>query len=187
MKKTLIIVIVFAVIVGIGIYFATQDGKPVVSNSFSSVPQQTQLLNNMNQAGLAVLSAEGSVMHIHQHLDIVVNGQNIEVPSHLGIGSSFISPLHTHDTTGIVHVESPEQKDFKLGQFFKQWGVDLTDTCVATYCADDGHKLIVAVNGSPITNPAEHVLAPHEEIEVWYGAKDENPTFIKEYKFPEGL
>ncbi len=174
-------------IVALGAYFATQDSKPVASNDFESVPQGTQLLNNMNQAGLAVLSAEGSLLHIHQHLDIMINGKSIEVPGNLGVGTTFISPLHTHDSSGIVHIESPEQKDFKLGQFFKQWGIDFSSNCLGTYCSDEQNKLIVAVNGSPIENPAEHVLGAHEEVQIWFGPKAENPVLIKEFKFPEGL
>jgi hypothetical protein len=29
--------------------------------------------------------------------------------------------LHTHDETGIIHIESPIKKDFILGQFFDLW------------------------------------------------------------------
>ncbi|HEX5430131.1 MAG TPA: hypothetical protein VFX17_03605 [Patescibacteria group bacterium] len=154
---------------------------------FSHVPSDDELMAGLKNAGLAALSAEGTVMHIHQHLDIIINGQAIVIPADIGIGTTFISPIHVHDTTGVLHVESPVVKDFTLGEFFTEWGVKFDDNCVSTFCADDTHKLIVAVNGQPITNAANYVLKAHDEIEVWYGPTDQNPTFIPSYTFAAGL
>ncbi|HEU4655301.1 MAG TPA: hypothetical protein VFS47_15035, partial [Steroidobacteraceae bacterium] len=39
--------------------------------------------------------------------------------------------LHTHDNSGILHVEAPEPATFTLGQFFDIWGQPLTNTNVA--------------------------------------------------------
>jgi hypothetical protein len=187
MKKFLLIVGIVAVVVGAGIYFAAQDSKPVTSNDFASVPRDTQLLNNMNKAGLEGLAEEGTVLHIHQHIDLVVDGQKVEIPAEIGIGSTFISPLHTHDVSGILHVESPEQKDFKLSQFFDEWGVDFNDQCIATHCTNDSDKLQVYVNGNQIQNARDYVLKAHDEIYIWYGPKDQNPDVIKEFSFPANL
>ncbi|MDB4939832.1 MAG: hypothetical protein JWO40_257 [Candidatus Doudnabacteria bacterium] len=186
MKKFLISIVAVLLIVGVGIYFANQDSKPVKTNDFSSVPGDSQLLNNMTKAGLDALSAEGTVLHIHQHIDIVINGQPITIPAHVGIGSSFISPLHIHDTTNILHVESPVQKDFTLGQFFDEWGVDFNNQCIGTYCVDATHQLVVSVNGKQIDNPRDHVLGSHEEIFISYGTKDQTPQPATSYTFPEG-
>lgn len=73
--------------------------------------------------GLAPLREEGQVVHIHQHLDLFVDGKQVTVPANIGIdaGGGFISDLHTHDTSGIMHVESPTQRSFTLGQFFAVW------------------------------------------------------------------
>ena len=186
MKKFIAIVVILAVIVGLGIYFANQSSKPAVLNDFSAVPNDTQLMNNMKKAGLDQLATEGTVLHIHQHLDIIVNGQSITIPAGIGIGSTFISPLHIHDTSNILHVESPVQKDFTLGQFFDEWGVDFNNNCIATNCADDTHKLVMFVNGNPVTDLRGYVLKSHDEIYIWYGPKDQNPDVIKSYNFPEG-
>src|SRR5205823_14298698 len=47
----------------------------------------------------------------------------VTIPANMGISSApkFISPLHTHDATGVVHVESPTIETFTLGQFFDVW------------------------------------------------------------------
>ncbi len=187
MKKALLVIVILLLVFGIGFYLFKKDTTPIQTNDFSSVPSDTQLLSNMHKAGLDVLTAEGTVLHIHQHLDIVVNGQNIAVPAEIGVGTGFISPIHTHDAGGVIHVESPVQKDFKLSQFFDEWGIDFNDNCVATYCRNDSHKLIVAVNGNPISSVRDYVLKAHDEIEVWYGNKSDSPALIKSYNFPEGL
>ncbi len=184
MKKAIIIIVVLVIIIGAGIFLAKQDSKPAVNKDFAFVPNETQLTNNLQKAGLEALTEEGTVLHIHQHIDITINGESKTIPADIGIASSFISPLHTHDTTGILHVESPVKKDFQLGQFFDEWGVNFSDSCIGNNCVDDTHKLVVAVNGTPITNVHDYVLKSHDEIEIWYGAKDQNPKFKKSYSFP---
>jgi len=193
MKKVIISVAVALVVIGGGIFLMLRDNGQApagnstsLNNDFSAVPGDTELRANLNKAGLDALTAEGSVLHIHQHLDLVVNGQNITIPAEIGVSTAFISPVHTHDTSGIIHVESPVQKDFKLSQFFTEWGIDLNDKCVGPNCADATHKLVVAVNGTPVDHVADIVLHSHDEIEIWYGDKNTNPDLIKSYNFPEG-
>ena len=134
--------------------------------------------------GLDALGAEGEVIHIHQHLDIYLNGTKVTVPALVGIDTAgqFLTQLHTHDTTGILHVESPTKRSFRLGEFFGEWGVRLTSTCLGTYC---GH-LHWWVNGTKMTgNPAQLVLQSHQEIVLAVGKP---PAHIpSSYKFPQGL
>src|SRR6185369_5291791 len=86
------------------------------------------LRRRLTAIGLPALDAEGTALHIHQHLDIYVNGRRVPLPAGIGIDEldGFISPLHTHDTSGVIHVESPKVETFTLGQFFAVWGVRLT-------------------------------------------------------------
>lgn len=190
MKKVVIFVVILLAVIGLGIYLSKQSekaGPPVVTNNLGDVPGDSALLANMHKAGLDSLSAEGTALHIHQHLDIQVNGADISIPEHIGIGTSFISPIHTHDNTGIIHVESPVAKDFTLGQFFDEWGITFNDNCLANYCADNSHKLLVAVNGNKVDkNYHDIVLKAHQEIQIWYGLSTDNPVFTKSFDFPQG-
>ncbi|MGE5541095.1 MAG: hypothetical protein ACM3TU_02315 [Bacillota bacterium] len=142
-------------------------------------------------AGLPALSQEGNALHIHQHLDILVHGKKIDVPPEIGVHESappFIAPIHTHDTTGIIHVESPTVETYTLGQFFEVWGVRLTESCLGGYCADATNTLRVYVNGKPYTgDPAALALDAHQEIVMTYGTSAEEPSPIpSSYSFPEG-
>lgn len=141
--------------------------------------------------GLPALTAEGQVLHIHQHLDVYVDGRSVQIPANLGIDASgaFISPLHTHDTTGIMHVESPTASSFSLGQFFAVWGVRLSATCIGGDCAGSGKVLRAWVDGKPLNaDPTRIVLAEHQEIVVAYGTPAQMPKPVPaSYAFPAGL
>ncbi|MEM5438805.1 hypothetical protein [Paraburkholderia diazotrophica] len=69
--------------------------------------------------------------HVHAHLAIVRDGQGLALPAQIGIPSPCNYEMHTHDSTGIIHIETPNVKSFTLGQFFDIWGEPLTTTNVA--------------------------------------------------------
>ena len=148
------------------------------------------LLARLKAINLRALTEEGNALHIHQHLDIFVNGKPVTVPKDIGINydARFISPLHTHDRTGIIHVESDVVRDFTLGQFFDVWGVRFTKDCVGGYCAKGTDKLRVFSNGKPLTgDPRGLVLTSHQEIAVVYGPAESSIVIPSSYKFDEGL
>lgn len=61
--------------------------------------------------------------HVHAHLDVFVDGDAVQVPDDTGILNSpqCLYWLHTHDTTGLIHVEAPQTREFTLGQFLDIW------------------------------------------------------------------
>ena len=76
--------------------------------------------------------------HAHAHLAIFKDGVRLSIPPFIGIvGNDTVPntfcayPLHTHDTTGTIHVEPINNNPITLGQFFKIWGQPLTRTNVA--------------------------------------------------------
>ena len=153
-----------------------QTGPPPWGNDVGTLPDRLSYLD-LNQ-----LSAEGTVLHIHQHLDLYVDGKKVALPAGIGIyDNSWITEVHVHDTSGVIHVESPKQRDFTLGQLFGEWGVKLTADCVGTSCG----RLHWWVDGKPMSgDPAQLVLRAHQEIVVAAGP----PPFTipKSYAFPAG-
>ncbi len=153
------------------------------------IPEMQNLRVRLTDIGLPALSSEGSVLHIHQHLDLSINGVPVTVPADIGDAQAygFIAPVHTHDTSGIIHVESNTVRDFTLGQFFEIWGVRFTASCIGGYCADAGHTLTVYADGAPVPgDPRDLVLKAHEEIAVVYGAASSTPTVPSAYSFAPG-
>src|SRR3954468_15734424 len=134
-----------------------QGMSPSSSKPAALWPAPSDPLARAVAAGLKPEVKEQLAYHVHAHLDVFVDGRPITVPAGIGIniddpevrrftdtpdGSAAyggieqcrkpcISPLHTHDTTGILHTESATAKRNTLGQFFTEWGVRLSSSCVA--------------------------------------------------------
>jgi hypothetical protein len=149
-------------------------------------PGLDTLPDRLGPLGLNDLTNEGQVVHIHQHLDIFVNGKHEPVPANIGIyDGQFLTELHTHDASGIMHVESPTEREFDLGQFFGVWGVRLNSECVGGYCRQVT-PWTVYVNGRPYSgDPAALVLKPHQEIAFVIGTPPKK--IPSSYKFPPGV
>lgn len=148
-------------------------------------PSESLLLpERLGPSGLHPQTMEGAALHIHEHLDLYVKGRNVTVPALVGIdqAAGFLTELHTHDSSGIIHVESPTVRAFTLGQFFCEWGVKLTATCLGPYRG----KLSWWVDGARMHgDPAQLVLREHQEIVI--AAGDPPVNVPASYAFPPGL
>jgi hypothetical protein len=152
---------------------------------------RTRLRARLRALGLPALPVEGKALHTHEHLDLYLNGTHVAVPANVGIGPAgdrFFSPLHTHDRTGILHVEAPAKIEYTLGQFFGVWGVRLSATCIGNYCGRDGRSLQAFVDGSRVQgDPARIPLQRHAEIVLAFGTAAQLPKRIpSSYSFPGG-
>ena len=72
--------------------------------------------------GIKCNTTEQLTYHVHAHLSILRNGTQVLVPRYVGITNSCIYWLHTHNDTGVIHMEAPAQTTFTLKQFFDVWG-----------------------------------------------------------------
>jgi hypothetical protein len=168
-------------------------------------PAPPNPLELARRAGLKPETHEFFAYHVHAHLDVFVNGQPTPVPAGIGINihdpavhhltlsdgtdsyggiarcaKPCISPLHTHDVTGILHTESAKSHPNGLGQFFTEWNVRLTGKCVGGYCRP-GTSVLVYVGGDRYNgDPARIALTDHKEIAIVIGTPPKKiPT-----KFP---
>jgi hypothetical protein len=73
--------------------------------------------------------------HVHSHLSIVQNNEALAVPQYVGAAPSgnthCFYPIHTHDQSGKIHVESTASGTFTLGNLFDIWKQPLSETNVA--------------------------------------------------------
>ena len=92
------------------------------------------------------LGADLPEHHIHVHLAVYDDGVLVTVPAGIGVGrpwgfdatgflatGSCFAWMHTHDTTGVIHIVTPQQRLFTLGQLFEIWGQPLTAAGVFNY------------------------------------------------------
>jgi hypothetical protein len=60
--------------------------------------------------------------HIHTKLIIMIDNRFYPIPANVGIiPEKCIYWLHTHDNSGLIHIESPIKRNFTLGQFLQIW------------------------------------------------------------------
>jgi hypothetical protein len=131
--------------------------------------------------GISCLPVEQLAYHIHAHLAIYVNGHPRQLPAGIGIpgsvaergpngpvavGGSCIYWLHTHVPDGIVHIESPTQTVYRLGDFFAIWNQPLS----ARRVGPARGAVTAFVDGRRIAgDPAQIALLPHAVIQLDVG------------------
>jgi hypothetical protein len=165
---------------------ATADGRTTAPPW--SAP--SDVAARVEAAGLSLLSAEGSALHTHQHLSLTVDGSPVTVPAELGIDlvARRISAVHTHDTSGIVHVESPTVSTFRLGQLFAEWNVRLDKGAVGSYVdGEDGATVAVFVGGKRTDgDPRRIPLTAHEDIDLVVTHGGAKPSPPAAFQWPAG-
>jgi hypothetical protein len=106
-------------------------------------------------------------MEVHDHVPIVVvkGGQRMQVPENIGIapelwkdhsldsfGPASIAPMHTHDKSGTIHIESISAREFTLGEFVRIWGI-----------ADEVERVMDA-SGQEIHDFQNHILEDNKGL-----------------------
>jgi hypothetical protein len=117
--------------------------------------------------------------HEHAHLTILIRGQIKTVPAFVGITATSICWLHTHDTSGIIHIEAGDNRTFTLGDFFTVWGQPLARTVIDGERPGNGEAVQATVNQQPYSEaPETIVLKDHEDIVLELG-----PPFLQIARF----
>lgn len=155
------------------------EGVPIEQGSDLATAGTTQ---TGTVDGITCGPTEQLAYHIHAHLAVYDNGTPAALPGGIGIpgsqvvqssegpvanGGRCIYWLHTHAPDGIIHVESPTQRIYTLGNFFDIWHQPLSGDQVATAKG----KVTAIVNGKPWTgNPRDIPINPHAVIQLNVGA-----------------
>jgi hypothetical protein len=193
-----LVVLVLLVVIAVAIVFLVVSSQPrpvpaaTVARPTATAASATALAPAQRAAGAgAPLPAvngircdalESTLLHIHVHLAIFVDGKERVVPYGVGIGEPwqvstagerpFVDDgscfywLHTHTEDGVVHIESPVRRTFTLGDFFGIWQIPLSSSQVGPAAG----PVIAYVNGVRETaNPADIRLAPHLLIQLNVG------------------
>jgi hypothetical protein len=159
---------------------ASGGTSPVITErnstaTFDPVSQGTWPPNyeNMQEAISAMgLPASSATMayatHFHVHITLYVDGRQTPIPSQVGIdpATQTLAAIHTHDDTGIIHMEAGE-KHFAppLQDVFNVWGVRFNSKCIGGYCGG----VEMWVNGKPNTQLGSYTLHEHDVITIVEG------------------
>lgn len=164
-NKVTVIAAVIAVIIVIGVYLSENQQPP------ATVIQ-----------GVRCDPTESIDFHIHAHLDVIVDGKSVTVPAGIGIRpNECLYWLHTHNTSGVIHIEAPQETTFTLGQFIQIWnntpGISKFEDLIN---GDKNFK--VFVNGFEYKDNYDKIpLSAHDEIVIVSGSVP--PTLPQSYEF----
>jgi hypothetical protein len=152
---------------------APQQARTQLSVNTGNAPWPTpdHTPDRVAAAGLPHSATEYLTVHYHAHLDIFVNGGSQPVAPSIGrVDQSFFSPLHTHATSGLIHIEAASDQRFTLAMLFTEWGVRLTDDCVGGYCRP-ATTINAYVDGNADSEPLPTImLKKGEEIALVIGS-----------------
>jgi hypothetical protein len=146
--------------------------------------------------GIDCQQAEQVLFHIHAHLAVYVGGQPRTIPYGIGIvppwtvansqegpfvasGRCFYS-LHAHTQDGVIHVESPVERTYTLGNYFDIWRQSLGPGQVGPAKG----TVTAYLNGVPYTGDLRAIpLTAHALIQLDVGTV----VSPKPFTFPAGL
>jgi hypothetical protein len=138
-----------------------------------------------SHSGTAVVDGVGCAKnenyHIHALLSVYQDGVRLALPESIGRGSGCSYEMHTHDGSGVLHIETDVSKVFTLGQFFALWGQPLGAAGVAglpgkpTYYLVDKEKVVRYT-----ADPSAITLDAHREIVIVTGTP---PTQVPRYNW----
>jgi hypothetical protein len=131
--------------------------------------------------GIRCEASEQVDYHIHVHLEVFVNGAPRSIPYGIGIVTPAVTEtaqgpfvqatrcyywLHTHTNDGVIHVESPTQRLYTLGDFFDIWRQPLSARRVGAATG----TITAYLNGMSSTgDPRGIVLREREDIQLYVG------------------
>lgn len=157
MKKSLLVISV-VVLLGLGFYFWQKND--------ATTPKKTIEEQTSREVALECTSDMATKFHIHPELRILINGEEIEIPSNVGIKPTCMNALHTHNDMPIIHVESPVQKDFTLGDFFAVWDKSFNSMQILDFVATEEGQIRVTVNGQTSDSYENIILRDKDKIVI---------------------
>lgn len=130
-------------------------------------------------------SLEQLSYHIHAHLSIYINGANVPLVANTGIAPIGVTSassvtcyywLHTHDATGVIHIESPTTRLYTLNQFLDIWEKFSSSSSALPTQLLSSTGWVIYVNGKQVNTDFNHLqLHAHDLITIGYNSPGIKP------------
>ncbi len=125
---------------------------------------------------------EQSVEHIHVYMTIWIDGKQQSMPQYIGIpqdqsgNATCFYWLHTHDSSGIIHIEAPAKEPFTFGQFIDEWNQQFQSAgFYSQLLLPTGWT--IWINGKPYHGSLDSIpLAAHNIITIAYNSPNAKPA-----------
>ena len=151
------IIIILVILIGFLIWYSPKSKETKVEQEKSMTSREVALLCTTDMA---------TTYHIHPEVEIVVNGVKIEIPANMGVQQICMTSIHTHAGGGLIHIESPIQKEFTLGDLFAVWKKYLPSSLPSAIA--NGNVGKVKVNGVEVSTYEDTVLKDKDKLVVNY-------------------
>lgn len=156
------IVIVLVILIGISIWWKPKAEQVKTEKTQEMTSREVALLCTTDMA---------TTYHIHPELSIVIDGVEVPIPANIGIQPTCMTSIHTHEGGGVIHVESPVQKEFTLGDFFAVWQKEFSKDQILDRVATDTTEIVVSVNGERVDTYENTILKDKDKITILYQQK----------------
>ncbi len=116
-----------------------------------------------------VVSRNG--IHWHPQLAIFIKDKQQEIPANMGIGGAAHQPIHTHDTSGTLHLEVSglvTKDETKLAKFFQIWGKQFNSNCIFDKCNGPDGTVRMTVNGQENKEFENYLMKDGDNLEIRY-------------------
>lgn len=123
---------------------------------------------------------EQTTVHYHALVLIYIDGQPVQVPQNVGIASdqSCFYWMHTHDTTGVIHMEAPSGRDFTLGNFLDIWSTQFSQLGYQNQLSS-ASGWVVYIGGQKYSGDFHNILMKsHLIITLAYNSPNVKPTTV---------
>jgi len=108
--------------------------------------------------------------HVHALLTVYRNGVRLALPDSIGRGSGCNYEMHTHDGSGVIHIEADAPRTFTLGQFLSLWGQGAGTASALGLPGPIQYYVVQDERITPVTtDPAAIVLDRYKEIVIISG------------------
>jgi len=114
--------------------------------------------------------AQSEAYHQHAMLSVYRNGVRLALPDGIGRVTGCAYEMHTHDGTGVIHIEADKPVSFTLRQFLSLWGQSISATSVLGLPGPAKYYVVENEKITPVTtDPLALTLAGHKEIVIIVG------------------
>lgn len=172
-----------------------------LDDQFNPVDGNTGAYNGQPIDGVACQPTMSNNYHVHVFVGIYVNGVHYATPDTIGMYHPQPEPtnhftiyakcyydIHTHDASGIVHVESPDPKhipitgtEYQTKQLFDEWGIAVSRQNFGPFSG----SLRVVTSGQVYRGGPGNGTIDRSTYRTWTGDPNQIPLYSHEAIFFE--
>ena len=160
--------------------FSSDEKDEVIEDETNETLEITNSSLDPDPISRECLDHDGLARHDHAVPKIFIDGEQELIPANIGIMTDICNEqgeemhaVHTHDSSGRLHIESNEPIDIPIGVFFDIWGYHFDETGIFEYRVNSTHEMIMTVGDTVVDSYDEYLLVNTSDIiEIRYQLRE---------------